>query len=89
LQLIKINVYICEVEIKTKKMAHEKTEKNPKKAGRPRLEPTVTVSVRIPKKMKEEISARFGNALAAKVIQHRGALIPTEAMHDLINSSPH
>jgi uncharacterized protein (DUF4415 family) len=61
LQLIKINVYICEVEIKTKKMAHEKTEKNPKKAGRPRLEPTVTVSVRIPKKMKEEISARFGN----------------------------
>ena len=36
-----------------------------------------------------EISARFGNALAAKVIQHRGALIPTEAMHDLINSSPH
>lgn len=42
-------------------MSNEKTEKNPKKAGRPRLEPTVTVSVRIPKKMKEEISARFGN----------------------------
>ena len=61
MQLIKINVYICEVEIKTKKMAHEKTEKNPKKAGRPRLEPTVTVSVRIPKKMKEEIMARFGH----------------------------
>ena len=41
-------------------MANEKTITNPKKAGRPRLEPTVTVSVRIPKKMKEEISARFG-----------------------------
>ena len=42
-------------------MANEKTITNPKKAGRPRLEPTVTVSVRIPKKMKEEISARFGS----------------------------
>ena len=42
-------------------MATEKTITNPKKAGRPRLEPTVTVSVRIPKKMKEEISARFGS----------------------------
>ena len=42
-------------------MANEKTINNPKKAGRPRLEPTVTVSVRIPKKMKEEISERFGS----------------------------
>jgi hypothetical protein len=42
-------------------MANIKTEKNPKKAGRPRLDPTVVVSVRIPKKMKEEISARFGS----------------------------
>lgn len=41
-------------------MAHLKTEINPKKAGRPRLEPTVVVSVRIPKKMKDEIHARFG-----------------------------
>jgi hypothetical protein len=41
-------------------MANIKTEKNPKKAGRPRLDPTVVVSVRIPKKMKEEIAARFG-----------------------------
>lgn len=29
-------------------------------------------------------SALFGNRLAARVIQHRGALIPTEAMADLV-----
>jgi 2-dehydro-3-deoxygluconokinase len=33
-----------------------------------------------------ENAAIFGNALAAKVIQHRGALIPLEAMKDLIPS---
>jgi 2-dehydro-3-deoxygluconokinase len=33
-----------------------------------------------------EIAAAFGNALAARVIQHRGALIPMEAMKDLIDS---
>jgi len=61
LQVIEIIVYICsEIKIR-RKMAHLKTETNPKKAGRPRLEPTVTVSVRIPKKMKEEISERFGS----------------------------
>ena len=31
-----------------------------------------------------ENSAIFGNTLAARVIQHRGALIPLEAMKDLI-----
>ena len=31
-----------------------------------------------------ENAASFGNALAARVIQHRGALIPLEAMQDLI-----
>ena len=31
-----------------------------------------------------ENSASFGNTLAARVIQHRGALIPFEAMQDLI-----
>lgn len=36
-----------------------------------------------------EIAARFGNTLAARVIQHRGALIPMEALHDLIASSSH
>ena len=41
-------------------MAHLKTEINPKKAGRPRLDPTVVVSVRIPKTLKEKVSARFG-----------------------------
>ena len=46
---------------KQNKMANIKTETNPKKAGRPRLDPTVVVSVRIPKKMKDEITARFGN----------------------------
>ena len=30
-------------------------------------------------------SAEFGNKLAAKVIQHRGALIPPDAMQDLIS----
>ena len=30
------------------------------------------------------VSAEFGNKLAAKVIQHRGALIPPDAMQDLI-----
>ena len=30
------------------------------------------------------VSAEFGNKLAAKVIQHRGALIPSDAMQDLI-----
>jgi 2-dehydro-3-deoxygluconokinase len=34
-----------------------------------------------------EISASFGNQLAARVIQHRGALIPFEAMQDLIASA--
>lgn len=29
-------------------------------------------------------AAAFGNQLAARVIQHRGALIPPDAMHDLI-----
>lgn len=33
-----------------------------------------------------EISADFGNALAARVIQHRGAIIPLEAIQDLISS---
>ena len=33
---------------------------------------------------KAEKSAHFGNSLAARVIQHRGALIPLEAMQDLI-----
>ncbi len=33
-----------------------------------------------------ENAAIFGNALAARVIQHRGALIPLEAMKDLIPS---
>ena len=33
-----------------------------------------------------EIAAAFGNALAARVIQHRGALIPMESMKDLIDS---
>ena len=33
---------------------------------------------------RAENSARFGNTLAARVIQHRGALIPLEAMQDLI-----
>ena len=33
-----------------------------------------------------EIAAAFGNALAARVIQHRGALIPLEALEDLIKS---
>jgi 2-dehydro-3-deoxygluconokinase len=33
-----------------------------------------------------QMAASFGNALAAKVIQHRGALIPVEAMKDLISS---
>ena len=31
-----------------------------------------------------EDSAAFGNALAARVIQHRGALIPLEAIQDFI-----
>ena len=31
-----------------------------------------------------KIAAEFGNSLAARVIQHRGALIPLEAMKDLI-----
>jgi len=30
------------------------------------------------------LSAEFGNKLAARVIQHRGAVIPQEAMQDLI-----
>jgi 2-dehydro-3-deoxygluconokinase len=33
-----------------------------------------------------DIAAAFGNALAARVIQHRGALIPMDAMKDLIFS---
>ena len=33
-----------------------------------------------------EIAATFGNALAARVIQYRGALIPLEALEDLIKS---
>ena len=33
-----------------------------------------------------EHSASFGNELAARVIQHRGALIPLDAMKDLISS---
>jgi 2-dehydro-3-deoxygluconokinase len=36
-----------------------------------------------------ENAATFGNALAAKVIQYRGALIPLEAMKDLIPSQPY
>jgi 2-dehydro-3-deoxygluconokinase len=30
------------------------------------------------------MSTEFGNTLAARVIQHRGAVIPQEAMQDLI-----
>jgi len=36
-----------------------------------------------------EISAAFGNALASRVIQHRGALIPPDAFKDLISSPSH
>lgn len=32
-------------------------------------------------------SARFGNRVAARVIQHRGALIPAEAMADLMDAA--
>jgi 2-dehydro-3-deoxygluconokinase len=32
-----------------------------------------------------EASARFGNRLAGRVIQHRGALIPPQAMADLVD----
>lgn len=35
-----------------------------------------------------EVSAAFGNALAARVIQHRGAIVPLEAMQDLVSSPP-
>jgi 2-dehydro-3-deoxygluconokinase len=31
------------------------------------------------------LSAEFGNKVAARVIQHRGALIPLEVMQDLIS----
>lgn len=41
-------------------MSHLKTALNPKKAGRPRLAPTVTVSLRIPKETKERIVAKYG-----------------------------
>jgi 2-dehydro-3-deoxygluconokinase len=34
-----------------------------------------------------EMAAAFGNALAARVIQHRGALVPFEAIKDLTTSS--
>ena len=34
-----------------------------------------------------EDSAAFGNALAARVIQHRGALIPLEAIQDFISNT--
>lgn len=33
-----------------------------------------------------QAAARFGNRLAARVIQHRGALIPSQAMADLVDS---
>lgn len=33
-------------------------------------------------------AARFGNRVAARVIQHRGALIPPEAMADLVDAVP-
>lgn len=36
-----------------------------------------------------EKAAAFGNGLAAKVIQHRGALIPLEAIKDLISNPSH
>jgi hypothetical protein len=49
------------VEIKLKQiMAHDKTETNKKKAGRPRLEPTSVISVRIPTKTKQQVEERFG-----------------------------
>lgn len=35
-------------------------EKIKKKAGRPRLEPTSVISVRIPTKLKKEVEERFG-----------------------------
>jgi hypothetical protein len=41
-------------------MAHDKTETNKKKAGRPRLEPTSVISVRIPTKTKQQVEERFG-----------------------------
>jgi 2-dehydro-3-deoxygluconokinase len=34
-----------------------------------------------------EAAARAGNRLAARVVQHRGAVIPAEAMADLVASS--
>lgn len=42
-------------------MAHLKTPENKKKAGRPKLDPTVVVSLRIPKELKDKIVERFGN----------------------------
>lgn len=35
------------------------------------------------------VAAQFGNAVAARVIQHRGALIPLEAMQDLLPNPKH
>lgn len=34
-------------------------------------------------------AAAFGNRLAARIIQHRGAVVPRAAMHDLIDDAAH
>jgi len=38
----------------------EKTQSNPKKAGRPKGEPTSVISVRIPTALKKQVDERYG-----------------------------
>jgi hypothetical protein len=57
--LLKEFVYICHKKITQTKMK-EKTPQNLRKAGRPRLEPTSVISVRLPTRLKVEVEERFG-----------------------------
>jgi hypothetical protein len=45
----------------------EKTEKNPKKAGRPKLEPTIVRSVRVKESLDKEMCKRFSNKYVSKL----------------------
>lgn len=62
-----LNKYCLHLQKKLQNNMKEKTEKNPKKAGRPKLEPTIVRSVRVKESLDKEMCKRFSNKYVSKL----------------------
>lgn len=59
MEVIRIFTYICITKQPVKKMAHIKTENNKRKAGRPQLEKTKVVSLRIRESVYDALKEKY------------------------------